>query len=200
MVDWAVVFLLRDSLKHNTVQGWNKVFCLSPVFYKTSVLTYIFHLSQLAEVLSGVPEDPLLQPFWEMKDPLAAALGKSWAPWGVRTLNIQAEEGIPHQELTQGLCIPACSGLWRSHGPPVTGSLHHVGQVAGWEAGEIAPAEQTVQNNHCSLSRARGGRRKANIFSCARAALLRLWRLSPVSAAILIGQRNFSLMTFPTHH
>lgn len=41
-------------------QGFLLVLC---IIYKTSIASYIFHLPQLAEVLSGVPEDPLLQPF-----------------------------------------------------------------------------------------------------------------------------------------
>lgn len=116
IVGQAVMFLLRDSLKHHCQrleQGFLLVLC---IIYKTSIASYIFHLPQLAEVLSRVPEDPLLQPFWEMKDPLAAAVGKRWAPWGARTLDIQAEKSLLHQ-LTRGLCIHACSGLWRSHGP-----------------------------------------------------------------------------------
>lgn len=111
----------------------------------------------------------------EMKDPLVAALGRSWAPWGVCTLKIWAEESLPLQELPQGLRVPTCSGPWRSHRPPPTVAPHYVGNVSGWEAGGMDLMEQ--QNNQCSSCCVRGRRRKARISSHTRARVLCLQRV-----------------------
>lgn len=199
IVGQAVMFLLRDSLKHHC-QRLDKVFCLS------------FALS--TRPLS--PPTYSTCPSWQR-----CYLGSQKTPfsnhserWKTLLLLLWAKGGLPGElvhlifrqrkafftswpEGCASMPALACGGLTV---PTVTGPLRHAGQVAGWEARELAPAEQTAQNNHCSLSCARGGRRKVNVFPCAGAALLCLWRLSPVSAAFLKGQRSFALMTFPTHH
>lgn len=132
----------------------------------------------------------------EMKDLLMAALGRRLAPWGVCTLETWAEEGILLPDLLQGLWVPTHSGPGRSHRPPVTVPPHHLGTVAGCEAGGTALMEQ--RNNHYSSCSVRGRRRKASISPCAGARLLHLHRiLTGIHHSFLKKCGNFFLVHNP---
>lgn len=125
-----------EAASSSASQGWNEVFLLSCHLATTPALpTCISHLPQRAETVPGNPAlrraykwpwticgylgYTLLQPFWNQNILKWKTLSwLPWAPWGVCTLKIWAEESFPLQELPQGLWVPAHSGPGRFHSPP----------------------------------------------------------------------------------